>query len=328
MSNDASSVLSVARREIGYSRWNDPQAGTKYGRWFAQKIGEPYYGESGVPYCAMFVSWVFDQAGATCAGLPGAYCPTMLSAASSRVVAIRSAQPGDIVYFDWGNDRVPDHVGIVEQNNGSYITTIEGNTSGGIVARRTRSWGVVRAIVRPSYGGATSAGWINRNGRWWYRHADGSYTTNGWEQIDGKWYHFDSEGWMQTGWVLDNGNWYWLTESGAMATGWVSVNGKWYYLTESGAMATGWELRDGTWYYLDPEDGEMKTGWVLDNGNWYWLQSDGSMAKDQVVEIGGKFYALDENGAMMEGDLDIVTDKNGALKVVKNQKIEADQTTE
>lgn len=166
MSNDVASVLSVARREIGYSRWNDPQAGTKYGRWFAQKTGEPYYGESGVPYCAMFVSWVFDQAGAKCAGLPGAYCPTMLSAASSRVVAVRSAQPGDIVYFDWGGDRVPDHVGIVEQNNGSYITTIEGNTSsgasgsqgnGGVVARRTRSWNVVRAIVRPSYGSSSSA---------------------------------------------------------------------------------------------------------------------------------------------------------------------------
>ena len=180
MSNDASSVLSVARREIGYSRWDDPQAGTKYGRWFAQKTGEPYYGESGVPYCAMFVSWVFDQAGATCAGLPGAYCPTMLSAASSRVVAIRSAQPGDIVYFDWGNDRVPDHVGIIEQNNGSYITTIEGNTSsgssgsqgnGGVVARRTRSWNVVRAIVRPNYGGSSStssssSGKIAEDGYW------------------------------------------------------------------------------------------------------------------------------------------------------------------
>lgn len=179
MSNDAASVLSVARGEIGYSRWNDPLAGTKYGRWFAQKTGESYYGQSGVPYCAMFVSWVFAQAGATCAGLPGAYCPTMLSAASSSVVAIRSAQPGDIVYFDWGGDSVPDHVGIVEKNNGSYITTIEGNTSsgtsgsqgnGGVVARRTRSWSVVRAVVRPSYGassgGSSSSGKIAVDGYW------------------------------------------------------------------------------------------------------------------------------------------------------------------
>ena len=27
--------LSRASRELGYCRWDDPQAGTKYGRWYA-----------------------------------------------------------------------------------------------------------------------------------------------------------------------------------------------------------------------------------------------------------------------------------------------------
>ena len=163
MSDDAASVLSVARGEIGYTRWGDPETGTRYGRWYASKTGSPYFGTNGVPYCAMFVSYVFDRAGAACAGLPGAYCPTMLKAASSSVVAARSAQPGDVAYFDWGGDGAVDHVGIVEANNGSYLTTIEGNTSsgasgsqgnGGGVYRRTRSFNVVRAVVRPSYSGA------------------------------------------------------------------------------------------------------------------------------------------------------------------------------
>jgi hypothetical protein len=159
----ASDVLNVARGEIGYSRWNDPEAGTKYGRWYAAKTGQSWYGGNGVAYCAMFVSWVFDQAGAAAPGLPGAYCPSML--AKGGTVAKKSAQPGDIVYFDWGGDGVADHVGIIEQNNGSYVTTIEGNTSngssgsqsnGGCVARRTRSWGVIKAIVRPTWGAATN----------------------------------------------------------------------------------------------------------------------------------------------------------------------------
>lgn len=163
MSNDAASVLSVARGQIGYSRWSDPEAGTRYGRWYAKKTGNSYYGQSGVPYCAMFVSYVFAQAGASCAGLPGAYCPTMLSAASGHTVPKAQARPGDVVYFDWGGDGIVDHVGIVEANNGSHLTTIEGNTSsgasgsqgnGGGVYRRTRSFGVVRAVVRPSYSGA------------------------------------------------------------------------------------------------------------------------------------------------------------------------------
>ena len=193
MSNDAQSVLSVARGEIGYSRWNDPEAGTKYGRWYAQKTGEPYYGESGVPYCAMFVSWVFDRAGATCPGLPGAYCPHVErdGRGAGRAVAKASAQPGDVVLFDWGGDGVADHVGIVEANNGFYLTTIEGNTSngsgsqsnGGVVARRTRAFSSVRCVLRPTYGGTapepSKVGKIAVDGYW------GSDTTTLAQQVAG-----------------------------------------------------------------------------------------------------------------------------------------------
>lgn len=163
MTNNANDVLSVARGEIGYSRWTDPQAGTKYGRWYAQDHGS-YYGTSGVPYCAMFVSWVFAQSGASCAGLPEAYCPYILNKARSAGAVLsskQSAQPGDVILFDWGGDGVCDHVGIVEKNFGSYVQTIEGNTSsgssgsqsnGGGVYRRTRAWSTVKAVVRPSWG--------------------------------------------------------------------------------------------------------------------------------------------------------------------------------
>ena len=156
-------VLRIARGEIGYYRHNDPQTGTKYGRWMAQKTGQAWYGANGVAYCAMFVSWVFDHAGQSCLGLPSSYCPSILAAAASRIVSTRRARPGDIVLFDWNRDRAPDHIGIVEKNDGSYITTIEGNTSrgdgsqsnGGWVARRTRSWSVVRAVIRPPYADMT-----------------------------------------------------------------------------------------------------------------------------------------------------------------------------
>ena len=163
----AADVLRVASNYVGYSRWSDEQQGTIFGRWYAAETGEPYYGESGVPYCAMFVSYVFDRAGATCPGLPGAYCPYVERDGrnAGRAVDKRSAAAGDVVLFDWGGDGVADHVGIVEQNNGSYLTTIEGNTSngsgsqsnGGVVARRTRSFSSVRCVLRPTYGSATSS---------------------------------------------------------------------------------------------------------------------------------------------------------------------------
>lgn len=90
--------------------------------------------------------------------------------------------------------------------------------------------------------------WIQSNGRWWYKHADGSYTTNDWEKINGVWYRFYNSGWMQTGWVKD-GSWYYLDGSGAMKTGWLKDNGSWYYLQDSGAMKTGWMKVSGKWYY-------------------------------------------------------------------------------
>lgn len=96
---------------------------------------------------------------------------------------------------------------------------------------------------------ASKGSWIQSSGRWWYRHNNGSYTSNGWELINGKWYHFDRSGWMQTGWVQSSGSWYYLNNSGAMQTGWAKVGNSWYYLNGSGAMQTGWFNVSGKWYY-------------------------------------------------------------------------------
>lgn len=162
----ATQIINIAAREVGYSRWNDPNPGTKYGRWYAGKTGSPYFGHSGVPYCAMFVSWVLSQAGMTPPGGIFAYCPTGLNNARrlGRVHDKRAATPGDLVFFDWNKDGVSDHVGIVTANRGSYLETIEGNTSagtrgsqsnGGGVYRRARSLSLVIGVVSPQYSQAT-----------------------------------------------------------------------------------------------------------------------------------------------------------------------------
>lgn len=163
--SDAQKVLQAAAGEIGYIALNDPNEGSKYGRWMADKTGNGYFkGHSTkVPWCAMFASWCFAQAGVSVPGMPSASCGAILRPCQSAglVVPSRSAQPGDIVIFDWGaKDNSHDHIGIVELNKGAYIQTIEGNTSpsnagsqgnGGGVWRRTRDWSVVQAIIRPRY---------------------------------------------------------------------------------------------------------------------------------------------------------------------------------
>ena len=133
--------------------------------------------------------------------------------------------------------------------------------------------------------------WIESAGRWWYQHEDGSYTTNGWEQIKGIWYYFDNTGWMQTGWVKTGASWYYLNETGSLATGWVKDNGTWYYLKENGKMATGWVKDNDTWYYLDSA-GAMKTGWFTVSGKWYYAYSSGALAVDTTVDG----YTVNANG--------------------------------
>lgn len=169
-------VIRIAAGEVGYSRWDDPETGTKYGRWYADLTGESYYAENGVAYCAMFASWVLAHAGVECEGFPGAYCPSMLEAAwqAGACVPKQQARKGDIVYFDWQLDEETDHVGIVVENHGTFLETIEGNTSsgnagsqsnGGVVARRQRSLSNVCGIVRPNYdGGGTQPGTLDVDG--------------------------------------------------------------------------------------------------------------------------------------------------------------------
>ena len=134
--------------------------------------------------------------------------------------------------------------------------------------------------------------WIESSGRWWYQHEDGSYTSNGWEQIKGTWYYFDNIGWMQTGWVKTGGSWYYLNETGSLATGWVKDNGTWYYLKENGKMATGWVKDNDTWYYLDSA-GAMKTGWFTVSGKWYYAYSSGALAVNTTTPDG---YTVNDNG--------------------------------
>ena len=182
-----------------------------------------------------------------------------------------------------------------DANNSTSTSTSTSNSSANL---GLASASVSNSSTSTSTDILATSSWMYSNGRWWYKHANGSYTTKAWEKIDGVWYYFDDEGWMQTGWVKDNGTWYYLSESGAMQTGWVKDNGVWYYLNQSGAMQTGWVKDNGTWYYLDGS-GAMQTGWVKD-GSWYYLDGSGAMQTGWVKD-NDNWYYLQDSGAMKTG---------------------------
>ena len=129
--------------------------------------------------------------------------------------------------------------------------------------------------ISPKAYSYSNGSWIQSNGRWWYKHSDGSYTRNGWEKINETWYYFDSEGWMKTGWFNEHGNWYYLDASGAMKTGWCLISGSWYYLNTSGVMQTGLQTIEGKQYYL-ADSGAMQTGWHNIGDDTYFFASSGA----------------------------------------------------
>ena len=166
------------------------------------------------------------------------------------------------------------------------------------------------------------AQWIQSGDRWWYRHADGSYTTSDWEEIDGSWYYFDASGWMVTGWQLINNNWYYFTSSGTMAKDtwigdcyvdsngvwqqetkqgrWIQSGDRWWYRHADGSYTvSNWEMIDGSWYYFDAS-GWRVTGWQMVGNTWYYLNEDGKMATGWKT-LDGITYYLNSDGAMCTG---------------------------
>ena len=150
------SILEVAKQELGYEESGNNN--TKYGKWF---------GLNNQPWCAIFVSWCYDQAGLvksvaaqTKKGFASCDAGLKWFAKQGKIVPVGQAQEGDIVFFQFDTDIQPDHVGIVLKNQklSKTLLCIEGNTSpsnkgsqsnGGGVYQKKRSYAMVMAVVRP-----------------------------------------------------------------------------------------------------------------------------------------------------------------------------------
>jgi len=150
-------IAVIAEQELGNQEV--PVNKTKYGKW---------YGLDGNPWCAMFVSWVYGQAGlsksvaaSTRKGFASCDAGLKWFAKKGNLVPIGEAQPGDIAFFQFDDDAQPDHVGIVIKNNTKLkrLVCIEGNTAGDAkgsqsngdgVYKKKRPYSLVMAVARPS----------------------------------------------------------------------------------------------------------------------------------------------------------------------------------
>ena len=166
--------------------------------------------------------------------------------------------------------------------------------------------------------------WINTSGRWWYRHADGSYIKSNWEQIGNQWYYFDKDGWMVTGWLKLSDTWYYMNTSGARVSNcWTWVGNSCYYFDKDGKMAVDTWIgdyyvnADGAWVPGQKKDDQKndqngsqnsnqnqtqtKAQWVNTSGRWWYRHADGSYTKSNWEYIDGQWYYFDKDGWMTIG---------------------------
>ena len=150
----AENLLDLARAELGTVESPANSNRVKY--------NTAYYGRevsgSSYAWCAVFLWWLFREAGASelyYGGGKTAYCPTLLS--FHRGQWVTDYRPGDIIFFNFSGKSNAQHVGICESYDGTYITTIDGNTgtddeaNGGAVMRRNRHRRYIVGAYRPAY---------------------------------------------------------------------------------------------------------------------------------------------------------------------------------
>ena len=153
----AEKILAIARGEIGNKESPANSNRVKY--------NTAYYGKevsgSNYAWCAAFVWWVFWKAGASAlfyGGKKTAYCPTLKNYHKGQAVK-GDYRPGDVIFFNFNGGSNAAHVGICESWDGTYITTIDGNTAptneanGGAVMRRRRAKRYIVGAYRPGYQG-------------------------------------------------------------------------------------------------------------------------------------------------------------------------------
>ena len=150
----AEKILEIARSQIGTKESPAKSDNVKYNTaYYGRQVSDGKH-----PWCAVFVWWVFREAGASdlyYGGDKTAYCPTLMSFHKKQKVT--DYRPGDIVFFNFSGRSSAGHVGICESWDGTYITTIDGNTgsasedNGGAVLRRRRHKKFIVGAYRPEY---------------------------------------------------------------------------------------------------------------------------------------------------------------------------------
>jgi len=111
-------VVAAAQKEIGTREGNVPNTGQKVSAYLR------YTGiKTAAPWCAVWVSYVFGQAGYS--QPKTAWSPDLFPASRQ----VKEPKPGNVLGIYFSSLGRIGHCGIVENLRGEYVNSIEGNTS-------------------------------------------------------------------------------------------------------------------------------------------------------------------------------------------------------
>lgn len=140
--NTASQVIAVASAEVGYlekksnASLDNKTANAGYAN-ITKYWRDIYPSFQGQPWCDCFVSWCFVATYGTdvankllCGGVKSFYTPTSAQYYKSKGRFDKNPKAGDQIFFtNNGSISGVYHTGIVEKYDGTWVYTIEGNTS-------------------------------------------------------------------------------------------------------------------------------------------------------------------------------------------------------
>ncbi|MEI6034516.1 MAG: CHAP domain-containing protein [Verrucomicrobiae bacterium] len=150
-------LVTIARAELGAHETSNNQGPGIQKYWGATSYGPEGYANR-EPWCAAFVAWcVFLYLGGATKRRPQSAAVRDWVPAALRL-GWKVFGPRDGLFFPRAGDIVVftfSHIGIVEDFDGTHITTIEGNTDddggreGREVAERRRALSICKSFIRP-----------------------------------------------------------------------------------------------------------------------------------------------------------------------------------
>ena len=160
-------------------------------------------------------------------------------------------------------------------------------------------------MINASKSEASSEGWRQTDGGWWYEFSDGTYAKS--EYIDGYW--LDADGWYDSAW---NGSWYYNS------TGWWFQSGSWYPVNE-------WVKIDKKWYYFNSDGywtseyaSEETQGQSSEEAQGQSSEENQSQSSEEVSDQSSENEEMDMVMYIGDKRVDVSWEDNQSVEELKN----------